>query len=84
MTPSLSGLKRATTVVTSSSSFTVQLPVPGQSGVLQPTKVLPESAVAAYHRHVNPAELALVAVGDASQIRDPLANLGYAEVTVVS
>jgi predicted Zn-dependent peptidase len=43
----------------------------------------PDSAVEAYRRHIDPGALALVAVGDAAQIRGPLEDLGYAEVTVV-
>ena len=45
-TPSCSGENVATIVVRSWSSVTVQLPVPGQSGVLQPEKLLPESGFA--------------------------------------
>ena len=45
--PSVSGLKVATIVVMSWSSVTVQEPVPGQSGVLQPEKLLPPDATAA-------------------------------------
>ncbi len=44
----------------------------------------PESAVEAYGRHVDPAGLALVAVGDAAKIRGPLEELDYAEVRVVA
>src|SRR5207249_1858417 len=45
-TPSSSGVKVATIVVSSWSSVSVQVPVPGQSGVLQPEKLLPASAFA--------------------------------------
>jgi predicted Zn-dependent peptidase len=42
-----------------------------------------EQAVEAYARHVSMAELTIVAVGDADQIRGPLEQLGVAPVTVV-
>jgi predicted Zn-dependent peptidase len=44
----------------------------------------PASALDAYTRHIDTKALSLVAVGDAEQIRGPLEDLGYAEVTVVS
>ncbi|GAA2108117.1 M16 family metallopeptidase [Actinomadura alba] len=44
----------------------------------------PQRAAEAYAAHVKPDELTIVAVGDADQIRDPLAELGFAEVEVVA
>ncbi len=45
-TPSRSGLKMATIEVMPAPSVSLHEPVPGQSGVLQPTKVLPDSGLA--------------------------------------
>ncbi|MBC6457326.1 insulinase family protein [Actinomadura sp. HBU206391] len=44
----------------------------------------PQRAAEAYAAHVDPDALTIVAVGDADQIRDPLAELGFAEVSVVT
>jgi predicted Zn-dependent peptidase len=42
-----------------------------------------DAAAAAYARHIDPAALTIIAVGDADQIQEPLEKLDFAEVTVV-
>ncbi|WP_067794160.1 M16 family metallopeptidase [Actinomadura formosensis] len=44
----------------------------------------PEGVARAYRKHVDPEALTVIAVGDASQIREPLEKLGYAPVTVTA
>lgn len=44
----------------------------------------PDGVARAYRKHVDPEALTVVAVGDASQIREPLEKLGYAPVTVTA
>ncbi|RKS72221.1 putative Zn-dependent peptidase [Actinomadura pelletieri DSM 43383] len=44
----------------------------------------PDGVAHAYRKHIDPEALTIIAVGDATQIRDPLENLGYAPVTVTT
>ncbi|WP_026415168.1 M16 family metallopeptidase [Actinomadura oligospora] len=44
----------------------------------------PESIARAYTTHVDTERLTVIAVGDASQIREPLEKLGYATVSVTA
>jgi predicted Zn-dependent peptidase len=44
----------------------------------------PDGVAHAYQKHVDPEALTIIAVGDATQIREPLEQLGYAPVTVTA
>jgi predicted Zn-dependent peptidase len=44
----------------------------------------PDGVARAYNTHIDPEALTIIAVGDATQIREPLEALGYAPVTVTA